>query len=192
MVFVLLAYGGWNEAAYISAEVQAPGHNMVRALVWSILVITALYLLVNWAYLRGLGAARVAASTAVATDLVERAAGEGGSRLVTVLITLAAITSLNATIFTGARSAYALGRNLAPLRFLGRWRPATGAPANALLVQGGVALALILLGAWTRKGFETMVEYTAPVFWLFLLLTGVALFTLGPRWPLPRHAVRSP
>jgi amino acid transporter len=186
MVFVLLAYGGWNEAAYISAEVQAPRHNMVRALVWSILIVTALYLLVNWAYLRGLGAARVAASTAVAADLVERAAGEGGSRLVTVLIALAAMTSLNATIFTGARSAYALGRDLTPLRFLGRWSSAAGAPVNALLVQGVVALVLILLGAWTRKGFETMVEYTAPVFWLFLLLTGVALFTLRYRDPRVR------
>ena len=40
---------------------------------------------------------------------------------------------------------------------------------------------LVLLGAATRKGFETMVEYTAPVFWLFFMLTGVALFVLRRR-----------
>ncbi|NWF54820.1 MAG: amino acid permease [Syntrophaceae bacterium] len=72
MVFVLLTYGGWNEAAYLSAEVVSPGRNMVRGLVWSILIVTGLYLLVNWAYLRGLGHAGVAASTAVAADLVKR------------------------------------------------------------------------------------------------------------------------
>jgi amino acid transporter len=71
MVFVLLTYGGWNEASYLSAEVVSPGRNRVRGLVWSILIVTGLYLLVNWAYLRGLGHAGVAASTAVAADLVK-------------------------------------------------------------------------------------------------------------------------
>jgi amino acid transporter len=178
MVFVLLTYGGWNEAAYVSAEVESPGRNMVRALVWSILILTGLYLLVNWAYLRGLGHAGVAASTTVAADLVERATGTVGAQLVSALIVLAAIASVNATILTGARTAYALGRDFPPIAFLGRWSPRTETPVNALLIQGGIALALAALGGWTRNGFATMVEYTAPVFWLFLLLTGVSLFVL--------------
>jgi amino acid transporter len=186
MVFVLLTYGGWSEAAYVSAEVESPGRNMVRALVWSILGVTGLYLLVNWAYLRVLGHAGIAASTAVAADLVERAMGGVGAHLVSLLIVLAAIASVNATIFTGARTAYALGRDFPPLAFLGRWNPATETPVNALLVQGAIALTLAALGGWTRKGFETMVEYTAPVFWLFLLLTGVSLFVLRKTAPAAR------
>ena len=191
MVFVLLTYGGWNEAAYVSAEMESPSRNMVRALVWSVLIVTGLYLLVNFAYLRGLGHAGVAASTAVAAELVERAAGTAGAQLVSALIVLAAIASVNATIFTGARTAYALGRDFPPLAFLGRWSPRTETPVNALLVQGGIALALAALGGWTRKGFETMVEYTAPVFWLFLLLTGVSLFILR-RTASAGHAFRVP
>jgi basic amino acid/polyamine antiporter, APA family len=191
MVFVLLTYGGWNEAAYVSAEVESPGRNMVRALVWSIVIVTGLYLLVNWAYLRGLGHAGVAASTTVAADLVERATGTVGGQLVSALIVLAAIASVNATIFTGARTTYALGRDFPPFAFLGRWDARTETPLNALLVQGAIALALALLGGWTRKGFETMVEYTAPVFWLFLLLTGVSLFVLRRTAPAP-HAFRVP
>jgi len=186
MVFVLLTYGGWNEAAYVSAEVESPGRTMVRALVWSILIVTGLYLLVNWVYLRGLGHAGVAASPAVAADLVERATGTVGAQLVSALIVLAAIASVNATIFTGARTAYALGRDFPPLAFLGRWSPKTETPVNALLIQGGIALGLAVLGGWTRKGFETMVEYTAPVFWLFLLLTGVSLFVLRRTAPAAR------
>jgi APA family basic amino acid/polyamine antiporter len=186
MVFVLLTYGGWNEASYVSAEVESPGRNMVRALVWSILIVTGLYLLVNWVYLRGLGHAGVAASTAVAADLVERATGTVGAQLVSSLIVLAAIASVNATIFTGARTAYALGRDFPPLAFLGRWSPRTETPLNALLIQGSIALALAAIGGWTRKGFETMVEYTAPVFWLFLLLTGVSLFVLRRTAPVAR------
>lgn len=184
MVFVLLTYGGWNEASYVSAEVESPGRNMVRALVWSILIVTGLYLLVNWVYLRGLGHAGVAASTAVAADLMERAAGTVGAQLVSSLIVLAAIASVNATIFTGARTAYAFGRDFPPLAFLGRWSPRTETPLNALLIQGGIALALAAIGGWTRKGFETMVEYTAPVFWLFLLLSGVSLFVLRRTAPV--------
>src|SRR5690606_39122037 len=75
MVFVLLTFGGWNEAAYISAELKDERRNMVRALVISITLITVLYLLVNWAYLHGLGHAGMAKSDAVAADLLRLAFG---------------------------------------------------------------------------------------------------------------------
>jgi amino acid transporter len=183
MVFVLLTYGGWNEAAYISAEVHDPRRNMSRALVASILVITGLYLLVNWAYLRGLGLAGMAASSALAADLMSRWLGSGAARLVSLFIVVSAITSANAAIFTGARTTYALGRDFRPFRFLGRWHPGTGTPVNALVIQGLVACLLVGLGAMTRRGFETMVDYTAPVFWLFFLLTGLSLFVLRRKEP---------
>src|SRR5690606_29354029 len=54
MVFVLLTFGGWNEAAYISAELENPRRNMLAALLVSIILITVLFLLVNWAYWQGL------------------------------------------------------------------------------------------------------------------------------------------
>jgi amino acid transporter len=64
--------------------------------------------------------------------------------------------------------------------WLGRWQARTDAPANALLWQGGIALVLVWLGSQGRSGFETMVAYVSPVFWLFFLLTGLSLFVL--RW----------
>lgn len=187
MVFVLLTYGGWNEAAYISAEVYEPRRNMVRVLVSSILIVTALYLLVNWAYLHGLGLAGMAASSTVAADVMARWLGSPGAQLVSVFIVVSAITSANATVFTGARSAYALGRDFRVFGVLGRWHPGTRTPVNALAVQGTLACALVCLGAYTRRGFETMVDYTAPVFWLFFLLTGVSLIVLRRTEPhVPR------
>jgi amino acid transporter len=183
MVFVLLTYGGWNEASYVSAEVRDPGRNMARALVLSILVVTVLYVLVNVALVRGLGLAGLAASKAPAADLLERLTGRGTAVLVSVMVVVSTLTSINATIFTGARSAYAVGRDFAPFRFLGSWHPARQTPVNALVVQAAMALVLILIGALTRRGFETMVEYTAPVFWAFILLAGVALFVLRRRDP---------
>lgn len=187
MVFVLLTYGGWNEAAFISAEVRSPQRTMSRALLLSIGIVTGLYLLANLAYLRALGLSGMAGSDTVAADLMHQSVGMGGAQIISALVAVSALTSANASVLTGARTNYALGKDFAAFSFLGRWRPRGSTPANALLAQGTIALALVSLGALTREGFETMVEYTAPVFWLFFLLTGIALFVLRVREPeLPR------
>jgi amino acid transporter len=60
------------------------------------------------------------------------------------------------------------------------------------VAQGLIALALISLGLVTRSGFETMVEYTAPVFWFFLLLVGIALFVLRKKEPHRERPFRVP
>ncbi len=52
MVFVLLTYGGWNEAAYLSAELKDERRNMVRILAYSIIAVTVLYFWSPIAYLR--------------------------------------------------------------------------------------------------------------------------------------------
>jgi len=97
MVFVLLTYGGWNEAAYISAEVRER-RAIVRALVLSIVLITVLYLAVNWAYLSGLGFDRMAKSDAVAADLMRAAFGPVGDTVISLVVAVSAITSINATM----------------------------------------------------------------------------------------------
>jgi len=181
MVFVLLTFGGWNEAAYISAELHEGERNMIRVLLWGLGAITVLYLFAGVAYVNGLGLSGMSSSEVVAADLLRRSFGDGGARIVSILIAVTALGAINATIFTGARTNYAVGRDFVPLAFLGRWREKTNVPANALLFQGAMASALVLLGTWTRNGFETMVEFTAPVFWLFFLLTGLSLFTLRRR-----------
>ena len=183
MLFVLLSYGGWNEAAYISAEIQHPRRNIVRSLIWSIGIITALYLLINIAYLRGLGLSGMAQSSAIAADLMRQALGEPGAALISVLIAITALGSINASIFTGARTNYAFGQDVSLFRFLGRWRTQAGTPITGFLVQGVIALLLVLMGTLTRNGFKAMVDYTAPVFWFFFLLSGISLFLLRIRDP---------
>ncbi|MFN4179576.1 MAG: APC family permease [Armatimonadota bacterium] len=178
MIFVLLTYGGWNEAAYISAELKDVRRNMLRALMFGIAAITCIYLLVNFAYLKGLGLQGMAKSEAVAADLLRNAWGELGAKFISVLIAISALGAMNATIFTGARTNFALGRDFKALNFLGVWNERASTPTNALSVQGLISLGLVALGAWTRQGFSTMVDYTAPVFWFFFLLTGLSLFIL--------------
>jgi APA family basic amino acid/polyamine antiporter len=183
MVFVLLTYGGWNEAAYISAELVDVRRNMVRALLSAILLVTTLYLLVTWAYWRGLGLAGMSKSDAVAADLLHNAFGPIGATMISLIVAISAVTSINATIIAGARSSYAAGRDWPALAGLGVWDPVRETPANALRVQCAVALLLVLIGGWTGSGFKSMVEFTAPVFWFFFLLSGLALFVLRIREP---------
>jgi amino acid transporter len=192
MVFVLLTYGGWNEAAYVSAEMRGNSRKVAWALLLSLGIVTALYLLVNLAYLHGLGLAGMAGSQTIAADLMRSAVGEGGAELVSLLVAISALTSVNATTITGARTTYALGRDYKPFTFLGRWSGRANTPANALMVQGAVALALVLLGTLTRQGFTTIVEYTAPVFWLFFLLSGISLFVLRIKEPQVGRPFRVP
>lgn len=191
MVFVLLTYGGWNEAAYISAETNGR-RDVARALVFSILLITGLYLLANWAYLRGLGLAGVAGSEAVAADLMQRALGPSGAIFVSLLVAISALTSANATVFTGARTNYAFGRDFRLFRFIGRWHERANSPVNALIVQGVIALVLVLIGSQQRSGFQTMVEYTAPVFWFFFFMVGLSVIVLRIREPNVNRPFRTP
>jgi basic amino acid/polyamine antiporter, APA family len=192
MIFVLLTFGGWNEASYLSAELREARHNMVRVLLWGLGAITAIYLLVSLAYLKGLGLKGMSESEVVAADLMRRIFDEGGAKFVSFLIALSALGRINATIFTGGRTNYALGRNFALFGFLGQWHGRANTPAHALFVQGGIALILVLLGTLTRKGFVTMVDYTAPVFWFFFLCAGISLFVLRTKEPEVTRPFRVP
>ena len=193
MVFVLLTYGGWNEAAYLSAEVRGERRGIVKVLLGGIALVTVVYLLINFAYLRGLGLSGIAGSDAVAADMLRRGRlGDAGATFVTLIIVVAALGNMNATIMTGARTSYALGRDFPMFAPLGRWRSGREAPVTALLVQGVMTLALVGFGAWQRDGFRAMVDYTTPVFWLFFLLTGVSLIVLRLRDPAADRPFRTP
>lgn len=192
LIFVLLTYGGWNEAAYLTAEMRDTRRNIVRALLIGIVVITSLYVLLNLAYLNALGLSGMKDSKAVAADLMRETWGEGGAWLLSIVVVSAALSTLNATVFTGARTNYALGRDYAIFSVLGRWSEQAAAPVNALLVQGAIALALVLLASFTPDGFQTMVAYTAPAFWLFFMLTAVSLFVLRRHAPVNADPFRVP
>src|SRR6267142_2289198 len=122
-------------------------------------------------------------SDAVAADLMKRAWGPAGEKLISVMIAIAALTSVNGSMIVGARSNYALGQDWPVFGFLARWDEASGSPRVAMLVQGVLALALVIFGAFQNAGFKGLVEYSLPVFWGFFMLTGIALFVLRVKEP---------
>jgi amino acid transporter len=192
LIFVLLTFGGWNEAAYISSELKSGSKKMTFVLVASIVVITSIYLLINISFLRVLGLEGIANSEAVGVDVMSATLGERGVVLIGLLVVLSALTSLNTTVFTGARSNYALGKDFQTLSFLGRWNGSKSAPINSLILQGVIAIILVIFGAFTRNGFESMVDFTAPVFWFFFLFTGISLFILRKKYPNVQRPFKVP
>jgi basic amino acid/polyamine antiporter, APA family len=174
LIFVLFTYGGWNEMAYVAAEVKDFRRNIVRALVLGAAVVTALYLLVNSAFLYTLGYVGLATSKAVANDAVSTALPRIGGGLISALVCISALGAVSGLIFTGARISYALGAEHRVFRLVGKWHVRTETPAWALLVQGAIAVGLIVaLGS-----FVDTILYTAAPVYSFYLATSLAVIVL--------------
>ena len=209
MILVLYTYGGWNDAAFVAAEVRDKKRDIARALLIGTALVTLIYLLVNAAFLAGLGFDGVRASRAVAADLLGATFGPAGRTAISLLVMVSALGAANAIILMGARVHASLGKDYAGLAALGRWDAERGQPFWALVVQAAVAVFLIGLAGlgagrslvdrafaalgvagtpWTgHGGFDTLLRCTAPVFWFFFLMTGLSLFVLRVR---DRHVER--
>jgi amino acid transporter len=177
MVFVSWTYGGWNEIAYVAAEVENPNRNIVRSLLIGLAIVTGIYLLVNLAFIHTLGVQGVAGSKAVAADVMNIRFGEFGARLISGLVVISALGALNGFILTSARVYYAMGTEHRLLSVLGRWSKRFGTPIAALILQGAIIITLIIAFG-DREGFRRMVKFTAAAFWLFIGLTTCSLVIL--------------
>lgn len=223
MVLILYTYGGWNDAAFVAAEVRDGKKNITRSLVLGIVIITVLYLLVNAAYITSLGFPGAQKSQQIAADVLERSFGKFGETLMCILVMVSALGAVNGLIFTGARVYSTVGKDYAILSWMSGWNREHGAPVPALITQGVLALGLIFLVGtndgravvnsalektyllkpmeWEKSylagneemaagrkaaeqaegGFDTLLTCTAPIFWVFFLLTGLAVFVLRER-----------
>jgi len=179
LILVLFTFGGWNEMAYVAAEVKNPQRNIVRALVLGTVAVTVLYLLANGAFLRTLGYQGMAHSLGVADDTVSTAFPTIGGKIISALICISALGAVNGLIFTGARISYAVGADHRAFRPLGLWNSQTGTPVRALMLQGAIALTLVLaLGS-----FINTIIYTAAAVYSFYLATNLAVIVLRRKEP---------
>ncbi|HEX5271700.1 MAG TPA: amino acid permease, partial [Gemmataceae bacterium] len=206
MILILYAYGGWNDAALVAADLRRP-RDITRALVLGTVGITVIYLAVNAAYILGLGfdEARNYRPT-IASDLLRAGLGEAGGKAMNVLVMVSALGAVNGLLFTRTRLGSALGADHRLFAVLDRWHPTLKTPVWSLAFQAAMTLTMIFLvgtaagrGAidsaltplrlgpipWDtyHGGFDTIFAGTAPVFWAFFLLTGLSVFVL--RWRDP-------
>lgn len=204
LIFTLYSFGGWNDSVFVAAEVRDAPRNMPKALILGTLGITTIYLLVNASYLWVLGFDGVRESSTPAADVLQAVFGNWGSRGMSVLVMISALGAVNGMVFTSSRVTSSLGADHRIFALLGRWDPRLSSPVWALAAQATVSLTmiyavgtqaghdlldrtLVAVGTtpipWDRfgNGFEALVTATAPVFWLFMLLTTVSVFVLRVR-----------
>lgn len=191
MVYVMLAYGGFNDASTLSAEVRRP-RDITRAMIGGMTAVTALYLLANWAYLTVLGTNGLASSDAPAAAVMAAVFGRPGQVIMVAAVGIAAVAVLNALLIVGGRTLYAASADVPGLELLTTWDEARGVPRAAILAQTAITLALIVWGALTPVGFATMVEYMSPIYWLFLTLSALSLPLLRRKHPAIHRPYRVP
>ncbi len=175
LVPALFAYGGWQQALWISGEVKSPRRTLPRAIIGGVTIVVAFYLLANWAYLRFLGPEGVAASKAVAADSVAVMWPNYGRQIIASAVALSALGVLNAQLLTGPRliqSMAADGRFFAPFASISA---RFGTPLAAIVLMA--VTAIVLLVAVGKDGVDRLTTGVVCIDTIFFLLTAAAVFT---------------
>jgi APA family basic amino acid/polyamine antiporter len=176
---VLFSYLGWNASVYVGSEIRDPHRAIPRSLFLGLAVCTAVYLIVNCAYLYALPVSELRGQVRVGEAVARVFFGAPGATLATCLILASVATCLNATILVGPRIAYAMA--LDDLFFPGvqRAHATYATPHVAIVVQAVMAIGLILL----LRGFPSVLDYTTFAIVLATAADTTALYALRRRYP---------
>lgn len=192
LVPVLFAYGGWQQANFIAEEIVEPQRNLPRALVLGVLIVAVVYLLANVTYLRLLGPAGLAASTAPAADAMRLRLGTAGATLIGVGITASTFGFLNLVIMVSPRVYRTMAADGLFFPAFAGLHPGFRTPGTAIVFQGVWAILLLMTGQYGQ-----LLDYVVFTDWIFFGLAVVALFVLRRKdaragTPEPPGAFRVP
>ncbi|MBU4276978.1 MAG: amino acid permease [Proteobacteria bacterium] len=176
LVFVSFAYSGFNAAAYLGGEIKNPQRNLPLALLTGTGLVTALYLLINLAYLAAVPPEQMAGVKEIGSLTAQALLGPIGGRVFSLLVALCLLSSLGAMTLTGPRIYYAMAQDRVFFAALGRVRPASGVPANSVWLQAAIAALLVLTAS-----FEALLFYIGFILSLFAALSVAGLLVLRRR-----------
>jgi basic amino acid/polyamine antiporter, APA family len=181
----LWAYDGWEDLNLVGSEVKDPQRNFPRALVGGVALVALIYFLFSAACLKVLPFDAVAASPHIASDVVQHVAGPIAAAWITVAMVISALGSMNSSVLSGARPAYAMARDGIFFKIADGVHPKYRTPARALIFQCALASLMALTGT-----FEELTNLFIFAGWIFYGLAVVALFRLRytePTMPRPYH-----
>jgi APA family basic amino acid/polyamine antiporter len=178
-VAALWAYDGWNDLNMVAGEIRNPQRNIPLSLIWGVATVGALYILVNAAVQYVLPAAAVAASERPASDAVALVLGRAGASLVSAGMAVSMLVTLNGTIMSGARVPFAMARDGYFFKTIAEVHPRFRTPSVAIVVQCGLAIALLLLGGSFRQFFSLAIFAE----WMFYMIAGSTVFVFRRREP---------
>jgi APA family basic amino acid/polyamine antiporter len=176
MIPVLFAYGGWQTANFIAAEVKDPARNLPRGLVLGVLGVALLYTAVNWVCVRVLGPQALAATTAPATAVMRLAFGPRGATFMAAAITISTLGFLSQSILTAPRVYFAMAYDGLFFRAVAWLHPRTRVPVVAILLQSVWTMVVALSGR-----YEQILNYVVSMDFLFFGLTATTIFVFRRR-----------
>jgi APA family basic amino acid/polyamine antiporter len=170
LIASLLAYDGWVQLTFVAGEIRNPRRNVFLALTLSSVACIAIYLLANMAYLRVLPISEIAASDHVGATVASRVLGSSGGSLVSLIILVSIIGTLNGCFLTSPRIYFAQARDGLFFRKFAEVHPRYETPGFSILAQGLWAAVLVVSGS-----YETLLDYAmfAMWFWYGLMVAGV-------------------
>jgi len=176
MVPVLFAYGGWQTANFLAAEVKEPKKNLPRGLLLGVVGVVVLYLGVNWVCLRALGPRELAATTTPATAVMRMALGERGARFIAAAIAISTLGFLSQAILTAPRVYFAMAEDGLFFRVIAWLDPRTRVPVVAIVLQSVWTMVIALSGR-----YEQILNYVIAMDFLFFGLTATTIFVFRRR-----------
>jgi APA family basic amino acid/polyamine antiporter len=176
MVPVLFAYGGWQTANFLAAEVKEPKKNLPRGLLLGVLGVVVLYIAVSWVCLRSLGPQALAATTTPATAVMRLALGQRGATFMAAAIAISTLGFLSQSILTAPRVYFAMADDGLFFRAVAWLDPRTRVPVVAIVLQSVWTMVIALSGR-----YEQILNYVISMDFLFFGLTATTIFVFRRR-----------
>jgi len=184
---VFFAYLGWNAATYVAGEIRDPRRSLAGALILGTVVCIVLFVAMNAVFLHMSSIEEMRGRTDIAYVVAARMLGRWGGVIVTSLVALAMLTSLQASILTGPRIYQAMAEDGIFFRKLAEVHPRRRVPVNAIVMQGLIAAALLLTGS-----FERLLTFTTVAIVVFSTITVLGVIVLRSRRPAMSRPFRTP
>jgi APA family basic amino acid/polyamine antiporter len=187
MIAVLWAYEGWQFGTYSAGEVIDPQKSFPRAFLLGSLILVALYLVANVAYLIALGPAAATASDAIAATAASSVLGPWAGKFIALTILISVFSSTNSVILTAPRVFYAMANDNLFFKKLAEVHPRFGTPAAAIISLGVWSAVLACAGK-----FAELIGGVIFVGWIFYGLGAAAIFPLRRKSPNAKLPYRVP
>jgi len=186
MVPVLFAYGGWQTATFVAGEIKEPARNLSRGLIFGVIGVVLLYLAANVVYIRALGTTGLAEATAPASQVMRKALGEIGARIIAAGIAISTVGFLSQSMLTAPRVYFAMAQDGLFFKGVAKVSPRTRAPTVAIALQGIFA---IVIAFWGR--YEQILNYVVSMDFIFFGLTACCVFIFRKREVLQTQSSRT-
>jgi APA family basic amino acid/polyamine antiporter len=183
LIACVLACDGWVQLSFVAGEIRNPKRNILLALAFGSAICTAIYLLANVAYMKVLSISEIAMSEHVAADVAARVLGPSGGKLVSLIILMSIIGTLNGCFLTSPRIYFAQAQDGLFFRKFAKVHPRRQTPSFAIVAQGLWAVVLLVTGS-----FESLLDFAMFALWLSYgaMVAGVMVLRIKhPELPRP-------